>query len=526
MGPRTRPATAVLLGGLLALIALSCAGRTTVRGTSRVWVAGRPQPAFDPQGPPDPLRWSLERLLSTGLVEEDSSGVLVPAAAERWEWDADSLVLTFHLRSGLRFADGSPCGSGDFRRALLAGLGRTDHGSKAWLLGAVAGVQQGRAGRPLPPLGIETPDAHTVVLKLARRDRSLPAKLALPGMSAPWGSGVCDGWVCATGIGAYRVLAEEPGRALTLGRRAGATGPDTITVRFQPGAARVLTFLRSRAVDLVWPVPAALDLSALPPGFRLVARAEAPPRILLLVMRADLPPTSRPATRRALAHSVNRDRALDALGPRGRRLETWLPGAGRFDFPALDESLVRDWKERGRLGGAFHVVMAYDADGVAASVARVLQGEWARLGIYAELRPLRGPKLAPELLGGLSHLALVEAQPWTDDPAGTLSLLVMPLRGPAVGGFRTGWRTRELDGWLSPVRGPAQPGPEAAQVRLGEELIALPLARLPWIWLARTDGTGLAFHPHFGPGCAGFSLGSQAAPAGEPPAGPRPPTPR
>ena len=528
MRPRARPAPSARFVVLLVLAALccaGCAGRPTARGTSCVWIAARPEPAFDPGGPPDPLRWSIERLLARGLVEEDSSGALVPGAAERWEWSADSLTLTFHLRPGLAFADGSPCGSADFRRALDTGLGREDHGSRAWLLRAVSGVERVRAGRPLPPLGIETPDPRTLVLRLARRDPLLPARLALPGVSAPWSAAASGGWRDAAGLGPYRVLGEEPGRSLTLVRCSGSAGPDTIVVRFQPLAARVLTSLRANAADLVWPLPATLDAAAVPPGFRLGVRAAAPPRTLLLVMRADLPPTSRLATRHALAHSVNRDRVLELLGARGGRLESWLPGAGPYDFPALDEDQAREWMERGKLGQAFHVVMGYDADGAAAMVARVLQGDWSRLGIYVELRPLRGPKLARELLAGLSQLSLVEEQPWADDPAGTLAALVMPLRGPAVGAFRTGWRTREFDGLLAPARGTTSPGPDAAQARLREDLVVLPLARLPWVWLARENGAPLSFHPRFGPACAGPGWsappgsGPAESPGGSPPPG-------
>jgi ABC-type transport system substrate-binding protein len=513
MKTRTPPAAAVLFA-LAALCCAGCAGRPPARGTSFVWIAGRLEPAFDPGGPPDPLRWSLERLLARGLVDEDSSGALVPAAAERWEWSADSLTLTFHLRPGLVFADGAPCASADFLRALRTGFGRGDHGSRAWLLSAVTGVERVRAGRPLPPLGIETPDPRTLVLRLARRDPRLPAKLALPGLSAPWSVSAPGGWRGAAGLGPYQVLGEEPGRALTLVRRTDAAGPDTILVRFQPLAARVLTFLRANAADLVWPLPAALDAGAALPGFQRGVRPAEPARTLLLVMRADLPPTSRLATRNALAHSVNRDRVLGLLGARGVRLGNWVPGAGPYDFPALDRGQAREWMERGKLGHAFHVVMCYDADGAGAKVALALQEEWSKLGIYAELRPLRGPKLARELLTGLSHLALVEEQPWTDDPAGTLASLVMPLRGPAVGAFRTGWRTRDFDGLLGPVRGSPSPGPDAAQARLREDLIVLPLARLPWVWLARENGPPLSFHPRLGPGCPGAGWPATAEPAG------------
>ena len=82
----------------------------------------------------------------------------------------------------------------------------------------------------------------------------------------------------------------------------------------------------------------------------------------------------------------------------------------------------------------------------------------------------------------------------------------MPMRGPPVGTFRTGWRTREFDPWIAPGPpsrhiGEAQPSldVEAAQHRLEEELVALPIAELPWLWIEREGAGSRAFHPHFGP---------------------------
>jgi len=502
MRTRVRHVAVLLLAATFAAAAAGCSGRAPARGTTCRWVAGRPAPAFDPQGPPDPLRWSLERLLARGLTELDSSGAVVPAAAAAWEWSADSLALTFRLRPGLAFPDGTPCASADFRRALTAGLDRVDHASQAWLLGALAGMERVRAGRPLPPLGIETPDDSTLVLRLRRRDPALPEKLALPGVSAPWSGGPGAAWRDAGGLGGYRVAAEEPRRSLTLVRRGAGAGPDTILLRFQPLAARVLTFLRASGADLVWPLPAGLEPAAVPAGYRLETRAAAPRRELLLVLRADLPPTSRLAARHALARGVNRDRVLESLGAGATRPREWPPGAGPFDFPAFDEAQVREWMERGGLGTAFHVTMAYDADGAGSGVARVLQGAWSGLGIYVELKPLRGPRLQRELLLGLSHLALVEEPSWTGDLAGTLARLVMPLRGPAVGTFRTGWRTRDFDGWTDPGPGRPRMAEPAVRARLGEELVALPLAELSWSWLARDRGDPTPFHPRYGPACA------------------------
>src|SRR5512145_3118181 len=86
---------------VVALVALAGCAQPTARVVTREWWVGRPLPEFYPAGPRDEVRWSLERLLTRGLVEEDASGTIVPAAAGRWVFAPDSLKLTFHLRRDL-----------------------------------------------------------------------------------------------------------------------------------------------------------------------------------------------------------------------------------------------------------------------------------------------------------------------------------------------------------------------------------------------------------------------------------------
>src|SRR5688572_25027870 len=169
----------------LAALLLSC-GAPRREPVTVHWTVGQAAPTFDPQGPPDPVRWAIERLLSRGLVEEDSAGSVVLAAAESLRVSADGLLHAFHLRPGLAFADGTPCNSHAFRAAIESGVNRLDHGTYAWLLSGLEGMSRVRPGRPLPPLGIETPDERTLILKLARPDSLLLRKLAVPGTTTPW----------------------------------------------------------------------------------------------------------------------------------------------------------------------------------------------------------------------------------------------------------------------------------------------------------------------------------------------------
>jgi ABC-type transport system substrate-binding protein len=500
------PGRAALVAALAAAVALTAPGcgrrAETPRAVRFAWVIGRVPPRFDPDGPPDPVRWAIERLLTRGLGREDSSSAVVPAAARRVEVSDDSLVYTFRLPGDLDFTDGTPCRSAHFREALVAGLARTDHGTRAWLLAAVRGVDRVRAGRPLPPLGIETPDDTTLVVRLARPDRALLARLALPGASDAWRAREARGFADAVGLGPWRVARADSTRRLTLVRAVAASSParpDTIDVRFFAGASRVRSFLRQVPVDLTWPLPPALLDEALPPGYRTTTREARPARRLLLVMRADLPPTSRLPARHALAHGLNRPALLRDLGERAREAAAWIPGAPPFDFPRLDAAEARLRMEDGRLGRSFHVDLAYDADGAGAAIARAMQGEWARLSIYVELVPLRGEAWRTEQSKGLSHLLLVESQAPLDDAAAELATLVMPMRGPAVGGVRTGWRTRDLDAWILGAEPWSRGAAAEVQQRLEQDRIVVPLADLPWVWVAREGGADPDFHPHFGP---------------------------
>jgi hypothetical protein len=444
------------------------------------------------------------------LVAEDSTGRIATGAASRWDVTPDGLTYTFHLRPDLRFDDAGPCTSAEMRRALTAGLNRVDHGTYAWLLSPVVGVSRVRAGRPLPSLGIATPDEHTIVLRLARADPTLLHKLAIPGASMPWATDPrWGGW--GGGTGPYRLVAREPGRRMVLARRAPGEGPDTVRIEFAPSIARVRTLLRRGTADMVWPVPPGLLGQELPGEYRTLVREARPTRRLWLVMRPDLPPTRKIEARRALAHGLDRDGLLSALGRRAGETGELLPGAGAFDWPRRDAEEVHAWLDRGKLGRSLHVVMAYSPEGVTAEVARPMQIGWAGLGLDVELRPLRGARLAAEALGqGGAQLLLIEAQALVPDPVSELSLVVASRRGPPVGSFRTGWLSTEFDRWTG------QQPPETlldnayAQRRLSEELVALPLLRLPWTWVERTGGAPIGFHPHFGPdpGRGAGSVGS------------------
>jgi oligopeptide transport system substrate-binding protein len=73
-------------------------------------------PTFDPQR----NDWSfvVPALAYEGLTKLDEQLNVAPAAAESWEFSDDGLTVTFHLRDGLTYNDGSPLTAERFRYAV------------------------------------------------------------------------------------------------------------------------------------------------------------------------------------------------------------------------------------------------------------------------------------------------------------------------------------------------------------------------------------------------------------------------
>jgi oligopeptide transport system substrate-binding protein len=57
-------------------------------------------------------------LVYEGLTRLDTNQETVPAAAESWEYNDDATQITFHLRKGLKYSDGSPLTAENFRYAV------------------------------------------------------------------------------------------------------------------------------------------------------------------------------------------------------------------------------------------------------------------------------------------------------------------------------------------------------------------------------------------------------------------------
>jgi oligopeptide transport system substrate-binding protein len=74
---------------------------------------------LDPQKMSVANELAVLRLCYEGITLIDAKGNIGPGAADKWEVSKDGTAMTFHIREGLRRADGTPMNASDYEYALL-----------------------------------------------------------------------------------------------------------------------------------------------------------------------------------------------------------------------------------------------------------------------------------------------------------------------------------------------------------------------------------------------------------------------
>ena len=111
---------------------------------------------------------NILRDLFEGLVGNAPDGTPVPGVAETWETSSDGLTWRFQLRKTARWSNGEPVTAEDFVAGFRRALDPETESGAAGLLAPILNAR-GVMTRRLPPegLGVEAPDEHTVVIRLA-----------------------------------------------------------------------------------------------------------------------------------------------------------------------------------------------------------------------------------------------------------------------------------------------------------------------------------------------------------------------
>lgn len=108
-------------------------------------------------------------LIYEGLVRLDSKLNIQPAGAESWDISPDGKTYTFHIRKGLKWADGSPVTAEDFRYSLERALSKDfANGSAGYYLNNIEGAADWTAGTAKGLSGVTTDGTDKLVVKIQK----------------------------------------------------------------------------------------------------------------------------------------------------------------------------------------------------------------------------------------------------------------------------------------------------------------------------------------------------------------------
>ena len=167
---------------------------------------------LDPQIATNFLDLQALGLVYQPLVTLNSSLQVVPDLASSWTFSSDSKSVTFTLRSGVKFDDGSTLTSADVKASLERVLNPKTAAASASNIATVA--------------SISTPTPQTVVLQLTHPDFSILYGLTTTNLAILPAKAITAGTIATQpdGTGPFKFVSWSPGTSLTLAQNPGYWG--------------------------------------------------------------------------------------------------------------------------------------------------------------------------------------------------------------------------------------------------------------------------------------------------------------
>ncbi len=230
----------VLIAGLLAMSGLQFVPAAAQNNTL-VMARAVDATGLDPHTQTAFASLRLLELIYEPLLTVDQNLELAPALAESWEFSDDGKQLTFHLRQGVKFHDGSDFTSADviasFERILDEATGSA---TRSNLLSIAS---------------MDVPDDFTVVLNLSIADVPLLTALANANAAILSSDVIANGdpTTDAIGTGPFKLDSWTPDQTTKLTANAdwwaGAPKIDGIEMRIIPDESTIMAALRTGDID-------------------------------------------------------------------------------------------------------------------------------------------------------------------------------------------------------------------------------------------------------------------------------------
>ena len=377
---------AVFLAFAAGLLALSgCSAPRPLPGSVVFLIESSPA-NLDPRVGTDAQSEHIDELLFDGLVTRDAHYRFAPALAQSWE-QPDPRTLVFHLRGGVRFADGRPLTARDVAWSINSMRDGTVISPKAAAYASIAAVQ--------------TPDPQMVILRLNHPDNFLLTNLSTGAFGViPYGSGR-DFWRHPMGTGPFRFVSQQIDQDVVIERNplSWSVVPKIARVRFSvvPDAITMALELEKGSADVAIN---SLPMDALP----VLAKRpnlvvdDAPGTVIqYLAFNLRDPILRRARVRQAIACAIDRQLIIRTLlGGHARPAVSLLPpthwawtgDVEHYEYnPRRAEQLLDEAGYKPGVGAVrLHLTMKMSNDEGTRLLAAVLQQQLARVGIALDLR--------------------------------------------------------------------------------------------------------------------------------------------
>ncbi|MCC6920670.1 MAG: peptide ABC transporter substrate-binding protein [Alphaproteobacteria bacterium] len=398
------------LRALLLLVAAVAAAPAYAAGPTLVRANGNEPGTLDPQKYMLLSEDTILRDLFEGLTTQDENNRFVAGAAESWVTSDDGLVWTFKLRPGLTWSDGVPLTAEDFVAGMRRAVDPKTGAPYAPLALKLLHAPEILAGK-MPPesLGVEAPDATTVIVKLAVPSPLVPYLLSQPIFSPVPRHALAargDDWIkpgVMVSNGAYALAQWDPSVEVRLKRNPHFHAVSSVHVAevvFLPSDDEEMALRRYRAgeIDVLPAIPVAKlewALRTVPDQLSLLPVTQ----IRYLEINHTRGKLKDVRVRRALAMAIDRDTlagrlmysaAIPAYGIAPRE-EDGYRGAD-FDFANLPEAARLAEAQRLLAEAGYGkdnplvIELRSPADAWAKSVAVAITAMWQKAGVQAEAR--------------------------------------------------------------------------------------------------------------------------------------------
>lgn len=396
---RTLKNILIIMTLLLTVVITACSGENGSSdheaaggGTLVVGMRGDPV-TFNPDARPDDHFYYVAQNIYSRLVKLNYHQEIVPDLAKEWHISDDGLEYTFYLHEGVTWHDGQPFTSADVKFTL------DTIREKSFIAGSFSSIAE-----------VETPDDHTVVVRLAHPDAAFLGNLSWYGTfivaehiynDANWDSGL---EVEPVGTGPFRFSEYTSGVSLTLERNDDYFGHvphvDRLVFSIIPDPNTMIQSFYNGDLDILGTMPPSSEVERILNDPEIISEPMIAPNRNYVIFNVNAEPFNDLIVRRAFALAIdNEDISSRAMKGQSQPAEYFISPS--YSWALADEHRIPSHdpmqamallEQAGYTKGADGFYLAVEMDVMSAlsfpDIAQVMKDQLAQAGIDLNIQLL------------------------------------------------------------------------------------------------------------------------------------------